>query len=750
MINHKNFPVLFIDDELHADNAEGRASRAIIKELKNLDFSVIEALEGSEGLLILSSSANISCIILDWDLKTKAGEATPLKMIETIREHSEKIPIFLITEKLRVDEIPLDVVGKINGYVWRMEDTPDFIAGRIEQAALAYLEDVLPPFFKELLIYANEFKYAWHTPGHMGGVAFLKSAPGRAFFDFFGENVLRSDLSVSVPELGSLLEHTEVVGKAEDEAAKTFGADKTYFVTNGTSTANKIVFHGCVSRGDVVLVDRNCHKSIMHAIIMTGAIPIYLIPTRNQYGIIGPIHVAEFNQSTINKKIAESPLIKTKVRKVKHAVVTNSTYDGLCYNAEMIKAKLNNIAENIHFDEAWYGYAKFHHIYDERYGMYEGGHRNAPPVFATQSTHKVLAAFSQGSMVHARDGKKKIDHDRFNEAFMMHTSTSPQYGIIASLDVAAKMMAAKSGKRLVEDSIEEAIIFRKKMDMVAKETMKSGKFKSGSKWWFKVWQPEKTKLDIKAETWVLKAGDKWHGFGGMEKNYIMLDPIKVTILTPGIGEDGKVQKWGIPAGIVSLFLRTRGVVAEKTGFYSLLFLFTMGITKGKSGTLLSELFEFKRLYDKDVYLEEMFPELVKDYPDKYKNVTIQEFCNDMHEHLKNVDIAEITKDVYATMPPQKMIPADTYAEMVKGNVELTDIKGLMNRTCAAMIVPYPPGIPVIMPGEKFTKETKNIIDYLSIYEEFDNRYPGFENEVHGVTVKEDKNKKKTYYMYCLS
>src|SRR5262249_52763922 len=159
-------------------------------------------------------------------------------------------------------------------------DTASFIAGRLEEALEAYLAKLLPPFFRGLIEHTEAHKYSWHTPGHSGGVAFLKSPVGRAFFDFFGETTFRADLSISVPALGSLLEHTSVVGEAEREAAANFGADRTYFVTNGTSTANKMVWHGSVSRGDLVVADRNCHKSILHSMIMTGAVPVYFRPTR--------------------------------------------------------------------------------------------------------------------------------------------------------------------------------------------------------------------------------------------------------------------------------------------------------------------------------------------------------------------------------------------------------------------------------------------------------------------------------------
>jgi lysine decarboxylase/arginine decarboxylase len=763
---YKYFSILIIDDALGSGNAEGRELEAIKEELEQMDFKVIGASSERDGWMNFTSRADICCVLQDWDMGLEAGAffSDPTEMISRMRERNGEVPIFIITEKLKIRDIPAEVISRIDGYVWKLEDTPDFIAGRMEQVIKGYVAQLLPPFFKELVRYVDEYKYAWHTPGHTGGVAFLKSPAGRPFFQFFGENTLRSDLSVSVPELGSLLEHSEVVGEAESKAAKAFGADRTYFVTNGTSTANKIVWHGCVTPGDIVLVDRNCHKSLQHAITMTGAIPIYFIPTRNEYGIIGPIPTEEFAPATITRKIKRCPLIKLKAKGIKLAVVTNSTYDGLCYGLKGIEERLKGVVDNLHFDEAWYGYARFHPLYQGRFGMSASGDRkDYPAIFSTQSTHKVLAAFSQGSMIHVRSGRNRVEHDRFNEAFMMHTSTSPQYGIIASLDVATRMMQDKPGRWLIDDTIEEAIFFRKDMVKIGREIDKRGE-KKGDKWWFDVWQPDKMApggrkqadmLDVPVETqksdpscWTLKAGERWHGFKKLEKDYIMLDPTKVTILTPGIKRGGGTLEWGIPADIVSRFLRNRGVVVEKTGNYSFLVLFTIGITKGKSGTLLAELFAFKKHYDEDASLEDVFPELVEEHPDIYGGKTLQQLCADMHAYYREEKITEITEDVYNKLPEQEMTPAEAYVHLVKDEVEQVAIKELMNKVSAVMVVPYPPGIPVIMPGEKYTTATKRIVDYLALCEEFDNRFPGFENEMHGVDIKEEDGR-KTYYIYCI-
>jgi arginine decarboxylase len=764
MKNLDQFPILIIDDQIKEDNLSGQASRNIIEHLQHLGFWVIKALQADDGLTIIKSNAAISCILLDWEIGE--GNKTSLscaQLIKQIREVNDAIPIFIMTERHKLQDIELNILSRVNDYVWKIEDTPHFIAGRVEHAALNYLNNILPVFFKELVNYAENYKYAWHTPGHMGGVAFLKSLVGRAFYNFYGENVFRADLSVSVPELGSLMEHTGVSGEAERRAAKIFGAEYTYFVTNGTSTSNKIVMHSCVTAGDVVVVDRNCHKSLQHALTMTGAIPVYLMPSRNAYGIIGGIYASEFDAKVISKKIAANPLISNKKIKPKLVVITNSTYDGLAYDVVDIKNKLQNITDNLHLDEAWFSYAHFHELYKNRYAMYSTHTQQHPAIYSTQSMHKLLAAFSQASIIHVKSGIKKIDPNRFNEAFMMHTSTSPQYSIIASLDVAAKMMEGKAGRALIHDSIREAITFRKKILQIRNE-LNVAKTTKKDNWFFKVWQPNmiygpgknrtnflkvsNSQLATDPNCWLLRPKETWHGYRNLTTEHMLLDPIKVSILTPGINEDGSMSDWGIPAFLLAKFLMNRGIVDEKTSFYAFLLLFSIGVTRSKSGTLLAALLEFKRLYDKNALLEEMLPQLVINNPQRYQNMTIQDLANEMHNYLRKKDISMIMTKMFDDIPNPVMAPAQAYAKLVENHVEEVKLSQLNNRIAAVMLVPYPPGIPIIMPGEKFAANCKMIIDYLQVLEDFDNLFPGFETETHGVNVKQE-NGRKTYYIDCV-
>jgi arginine decarboxylase len=538
---------------------------------------------------------------------------------------------------------------------------------------------------------------------------------------------------VSVPELGSLLDHTGPLAEAEARAARNFGADHTYFVINGTSTANKIVWHSMVGRDDLVLVDRNCHKSILHSIIMTGAIPLYLCPERNELGIIGPIPLSEFSRESIQAKIDASPLARGRVPSssgamVKLVVVTNSTYDGLCYNAELIKQTLGNSVEVLHFDEAWYAYAAFHEFYAGRYGMGTARTEDAPLVFTTHSTHKLLAAFSQASMIHVQDGGvRQLDRDRFNEAFMMHISTSPQYGIIASLDVASAMMEGPAGRSLIQETFDEALSFRRALANLRQNL-------SADDWWFSIWQPAKAEGtdDVVTQDWLLQPQADWHGFGDVAEDYVLLDPIKVTLVTPGLTADGKLDARGIPAAVVSKFLWERGLVVEKTGLYSFLVLFSMGITKGKWSTLLTELLEFKRSYDANLPLSDVLPSIAQVGRTFYQDMGLRDLCDALHACYRENATAKALKRMYTVLPEVAIKPADAYNQLVRGEVEAVPIEQLEGRIAAVMLVPYPPGIPLIMPGERFTAQTRSIIDYLAFARTFDRSFPGFDADVHGL------------------
>ncbi|MFT0632391.1 Orn/Lys/Arg decarboxylase N-terminal domain-containing protein [Pseudomonas sihuiensis] len=736
MYKDLKFPVLIVHRDIKADTVAGDRVRAIAQELTQDGFSILPTASAAEGRIVASTHHGLACILVAAE---GAGENSRLlqdmvELIRVARVRAPQLPIFALGEQVTIENAPAEAMADLNhlrGILYLYEDTVAFLARQVARAAHNYLDGLLPPFFKALVQHTAQSNYSWHTPGHGGGVAYRKSPVGQAFHQFFGENTLRSDLSVSVPELGSLLDHTGPLAEAEARAARNFGADHTFFVINGTSTANKIVWHSMVGRDDLVLVDRNCHKSILHSIIMTGAIPLYLCPERNELGIIGPIPLSEFSKASIQAKIDASPLARGRAPKVKLAVVTNSTYDGLCYNAEMVKQALGDSVEVLHFDEAWYAYAAFHEFYAGRYGMGTQYDERSPLVFTTHSTHKLLAAFSQASMIHVQDGgQRQLDRDRFNEAFMMHISTSPQYGIIASLDVASAMMEGPAGRSLIQETFDEALSFRRALANVRRNL-------SAKDWWFSIWQPgEADGADsLKTSDWVLQPDADWHGFGEVADDYVLLDPIKVTLVMPGLNAAGKLEQQGIPAAVVSKFLWERGLVVEKTGLYSFLVLFSMGITKGKWSTLLTELLEFKRSYDANLPLIDVLPSIAHAGAGRYQGMGLRDLCDALHGCYRENATAKALKSMYTALPELAIKPADAYDRLVRGEVEAVPIDQLQGRIAAVMLVPYPPGIPLIMPGERFTAATRSILDYLAFARTFDQAFPGFDIDVHGLQTE---------------
>lgn len=736
MYKDLNFPVLIVHRDIKADTVAGERVRAIAQELAQDGFSILTTASAAEGRIVASTHHGLACILVAAE---GAGENSRLlqdmvELIRVARVRAPQLPIFALGEQVTIENAPAEAMADLNhlrGILYLYEDTVSFLARQVARAAHNYLEGLLPPFFKALVRHTAQSNYSWHTPGHGGGVAYRKSPVGQAFHQFFGENTLRSDLSVSVPELGSLLDHTGPLAEAEARAARNFGADHTFFVINGTSTANKIVWHSMVGRDDLVLVDRNCHKSILHSIIMTGAIPLYLCPERNELGIIGPIPLSEFSRESIRAKIDASPLARGREPKVKLVVVTNSTYDGLCYNAEMLKQTLGNSVEVLHFDEAWYAYAAFHEFYAGRYGMGTRCDERSPLVFSTHSTHKLLAAFSQASMIHVQDGgQRQLDRDRFNEAFMMHISTSPQYGIIASLDVASAMMEGPAGRSLIQETFDEALSFRRALANVRRNL-------STDDWWFSIWQPPAADgVDSLATgDWLLQPDADWHGFGEVADDYVLLDPIKVTLVMPGLNAAGSMEEQGIPAAVVSKFLWERGLVVEKTGLYSFLVLFSMGITKGKWSTLLTELLEFKRSYDANLPLADVLPSIVQAGNGRYQGMGLRDLCDALHACYRDNATARALKSMYTVLPEVAIKPADAYDRLVRGEVEAVPVEHLEGRIAAVMLVPYPPGIPLIMPGERFTSATRSILDYLTFARTFDQAFPGFDIDVHGLQTE---------------
>jgi lysine decarboxylase/arginine decarboxylase len=756
------FPIVIIDEDYRSENTSGLSIRALAQAIESEGFEVLGVTSYGDLSQFAQQQSRASAFILSIDDEefTPGPDLDPAVLnlrhfIEEVRRKNLDVPIYIYGETKTSRHIPNDILRELHGFIHTFEDTPEFVARHIIREAKSYLEGLQPPFFKALLDYAEDGSYSWHCPGHSGGVAFLKSPVGQMYHQFYGENMLRADVCNAVEELGQLLDHDGAIGKSERNAARIFNADHCFFVTNGTSTSNKMVWHHTVAPNDVVVVDRNCHVSILHAIIMTGAIPVFLKPTRNHFGIIGPIPKSEFEPASIKAKIMANPLIREHLQGVDISTIkprvltlTQSTYDGVLYNTETVKNMLDGYVDNLHFDEAWLPHAAFHPFYGTYHAM---GKKRARPkhavVYSTQSIHKLLAGISQASHVLVQDSQTvKLDKHLFNEAYLMHTSTSPQYSIIASCDVAAAMMEPPGGTALVEESIAEALDFRRAMRKVDEEY--------GDDWWFKVWGPDKLVDEGigRADAWIIKgesakakAGVNWHGFGKMAAGFNMLDPIKSTIVTPGMDLNGKFAKTGIPASIVTKFLAEHGVVVEKTGLYSFFIMFTIGITKGRWNSMLTALQQFKDDYAKNQPMWRILPEFCQKHP-KYETMGLADLCQHVHQLYAKYDIARLTTEMYLSDLAPAMKPADAYAHIAHRKTERVEIDNLEGRITVGLVTPYPPGIPLLIPGEVFNKK---IVDYLKFAREFNEQCPGFETDIHGLVEEEGPDGKRHYYADCV-
>ena len=758
------FPIVIIDEDFRSENTSGLGIRALAQAIEAEGFEVLGVTSYGDLSQFAQQQSRASAFVLSIDdeefsagPEEDAAVTNLRNFIEEVRWKNEDVPIYVYGETKTSRHLPNDILRELHGFIHMFEDTPEFVAKHIIREARSYLEYIQPPFFKALLDYAEDGSYSWHCPGHSGGVAFLKSPIGQMYHQFYGENMLRADVCNAVEELGQLLDHNGAIGESEKNAARIFNADHCFFVTNGTSTSNKMVWHHTVAPGDVVVVDRNCHKSILHSIIMCGAIPVFLKPTRNHWGIIGPIQHSEFEPEAIKAKIRENPLLADyDADKVQPRILTltQSTYDGVLYNTEEIKRLLDGYVENLHFDEAWIPHAAFHPFYGHYHAMgRKRGRTKHSVTYATQSVHKLLAGISQASHVLVQDSEtEKLDRHLFNEAYLMHTSTSPQYSIIASCDVAAAMMEPPGGTALVEESIVEALDFRRAMRKVDEEY--------GNDWWFRVWGPEDFRSDGdgmgRTRDWELKktdadgveasGDDSWHGFGDMARGFNMLDPIKATIITPGLDIEGHFAETGIPASIVSKYLAEHGVVVEKTGLYSFFILFTIGITKGRWNTLLASLQQFKDSYDKNQPLWRCMPEFCEAQP-RYEKMGLRDLCQHVHAMYAKYDIARLTTEIYLSDHHPRMTPSDAYAHIARRKTERVAIDDLEGRVTTSLVTPYPPGSPLLIPGEVFNTK---IVDYLRFNRDFARECPGFETDIHGLVQEKGEFGETLYFADCVA
>jgi ornithine decarboxylase len=780
----KRFNFLFAMPTFDADDLEGIRLNQIVDEIERSGFEVVKARKLEDATIAVQTDAAIGCMVVDWGKKGLEGKTAAL--INLMRKRGLDFPIILLIRRKRFEDVPVEVLDFIDGYVFLSEETPPFIAKNLISRLKQYAETLKTPFFGALVDYAEEGNQLWTCPGHNGGVFYSRSPIGRVFMEHLGEAVFRDDLDNSVLDLGDLLTHEGPALQAQKEAAQIFGAEKTYFVLNGTSTSNKVALSALVTDGDLVLFDRNNHKAALHgALMISGGVPIYVPTTRNPWGLIGPMNWDALDEDALRERIRINPLVTDpeawkRPRPFRVAVVEQCTYDGTIYSAEMIIARIGHLCDYILFDEAWAGFMKFHPLYAGRFamGLKELG-PDSPGIIATQSTHKQLASFSQASQIHMKDRhirgqKRRVEHRRFNESFMQHASTSPFYPLFASLDVGAQMMKGRSGEVLWDDTIRLGIELRKKMRAVRRE-FEEKETRAERRWFFEPFVPERVAIPDAASEgavhnvpwesigtdqlatnpayWQLAPDAAWHGFPGMEAGFTMTDPNKLTVLTPGFDRTtGGYAEHGIPAPVVAQFLRENRIVPEKNDLNSLLFLLTPGVEASKAGTLISGLVAFKKFHDDNALLEDVIPEFARRRPARYAGIRLRDLCGDMHRFFREANVSELQTRQFSAdhLPEIAMSPHDAARCLVRNDVDYLPIDEIFGRVATTPFVVYPPGIATIVPGERLTERSKPMIDYLRMFETCFNTFPGFDVEIQGIYRKVDANGRIRLYTYVVS
>ncbi len=707
------------------------------------------------------------------------------KFAMSVRAIGFRTPMWALADSHRISDIAvMGGLGEVEGFIYLGQQTPAFYAKQVIASVVKYGMTLLPPFFGGLMAYDGEANIAFDCPGHQGGQFYRKSPAGQLFFKHFGESIFRNDLCNADVDLGDLLIHEGPAVEAQRHAAQVFGADKTYFVLNGTSTSNKVVTNAVLRSGDLVLFDRNNHKSLHQgALVVAGAIPIFLPTARNPFGMIGAVDWDAWDEAYLREQIRTNPLVKDPqrhkaARPFRLACIQLATYDGTIYNVRKVLEKIGHLCEYVLWDEAWIGYNAFHPLFEDHSPMRipQLG-PEMPGLFSTQSVHKQGAGFSQASQIHKRDehirGQRRyVEHKRFNESFLMHASTSPFYPLFASLDVNAKIHAGKGGEMLWDRCIELGIEARKKLRDFGRYYARTGR-DAEEQWFFDPFVPDTVTLrdskfhpdakevpweDLPTEVikreqqcWNFQPSSRWHGYSGYADDYAMVDPNKLMLLTPGIERStGEYLDFGVPATVVANYLREQRVVPEKCDLNSILFLMTPAEDESKLNTLIAKLVKFKNLWDRDAPLPEVLPTLYAAHAERYAGYTLRQVCKEMHDFYRQANVKELQRCCFraSSFPNMAMSPKDAYEALVANDVDYVPLDRIRGRISATLALIYPPGIGVVVPGERWDERAQPMLDYFIAFQESFNRFPGFNYEVQGVYQEREEGRIR-FYTYAV-
>lgn len=672
-------------------------------------------------------------------------EEKDYNLIKLVNDTCFGIPIFIISEN---KDINLKIAQEIQHIIDINQYDLAKNSREIENATKIYEESVLPPFFKVLNEYFKRGNYQFDCPGHQGGQYFRKHPTGRFFYEYFGENLFRSDICNADVDLGDLLIHEGPAVAAEEHAAKVFNADKTYFVLNGTSTSNSVATRAAVSPGDLVLFDRNNHKSIYNsALISAGGKAVYLETARNPFGFIGGIDSHCFDEKYLRELASEvDPVKAQQERPFRLAVIQLGTYDGTIYNARQVVDKIGHLCDYILFDSAWVGYEQFIPMMRDCSPLLLELNENDPGILVTQSVHKQQAGFSQTSQIHKKDkhikGQKRyISHKRFNNAYMLYACTSPFYALFAALDVNARIQDGKAGKKLWDNCVKNGIEARKDVFNNCKLLKPFvPPVVKGKKW--QDYETDIIASDI--EFFKFHPNEKWHSFDGYAENQYFVDPNKFMLTTPGINvETGEYEEFGVPANILANYLRENGIVPEKNDLNSILFLMTPAETRTKMKDLVGHFIKFEKLINEDVPLKDVLPRIYEKYSERYKNYTIRQLCQEMHNFYKENDAKDYQKKLFRKeyFPKVALNPDEANWELVRNNAKLVPLSEIVGKVALEGALPYPPGLFCVAPGEIWNEIAQK---YFTILQDGINQFPGFSPEIQGVYLEENNNKIVAY------
>lgn len=683
-------------------------------------------------LKIGTTSTTEEYVPLPWLASNVYSGITAAELAAFVLPKADEVAYQKAQELMAKDGLQVPVILVDAGESLSKEELQDKVA----QAAQQYEEENVPGFLRDLINFADEKPVSYTTPGHHNGQFYEKHPAGVVFKKFFGDNMLRADVSDTVAELGDTLTHGGTPLDSEQEAAQAFNADKVYYVTNGTTSSNTICANAVLSEGDLVLFDRNNHKSLYNsALIMTGAKPVYLPTSRNPLGLIGPVISDDLDEEKIRAEIAKVDPERAKAKRpFRMAVLQLETFDGVFYNAKWLLDKIGKLCDYVLFDCAWGGYEQFVNIMKQLSPLQYQYTADDPGILVTQSIHKQQAGLAQTSQIlkkdaHIKGQKRYVDHKHFNNAYLKYVTTSYSYPIYASLTVNTALAKGEAPKKWWEEAMKKGIRFRKTLNQKSKlfKTLNAQEINEKS---------EQELMD-NLSYWKMEETDDWHGFKGIAKDEAIISPLKLTVVCPGINlATGKYEETGIPGKVIGEYLTEKRVITCKSDLYSTLFLLTPGERDADLEALLTSFLEFEEYYLRDAPLEQVLPRLVKQNPERYQGYTIRQLCQEMHEYYAKNEIYKLQQELFLkkTFQDYEMTPAEADKLFMKNEGELVDLDEIEGRVALEGALPYPPGVFIVAPGEKWQKID---VDYFKILMGAIDKFPGFDPEIQGVYLNKD-------------